>query len=107
MYASTYPGGLGALPGWLSAIGNKVVRGTTVTIPGPGGTPIVFDLGDPQGMARARAALSGARIQTSLSNRPPSMLEQLNQDVREQVPGGWATVGVGVLGLLWLAKAMR
>lgn len=102
MRASLDPScGMGALPGWLSAITNKIVRGTIITIPGPAG-PITFDLGDPNGTAKAQAAWNaalnaakGARVTTTVSNRPPSIFEQVNQSV----PGGWGTIALVGVGL--------
>jgi hypothetical protein len=97
---------LGALPSWLSAIANKIVQGTVVTVPGPAG-PIVFDLSDKAGMDRAKAALTGVRVTTTVANRPPTPLEQINQTVRDQVPGGWGGVAIGA-GVLFLAmKVLR
>jgi hypothetical protein len=91
--------GLGALPSWLAAIGNKIIKGTTVTVPTPAG-PVTVDLGDPASVNRAKTILSGTRISTSVASRPPSAPQQVDQFVQEQIPGGWLTIaGVG-LGLL-------
>lgn len=97
---------MGALPGWLSSIVNKVVRGTTVTVPTPAG-PVVVDLGNKASVDAARAALTGARISTSVANRPASPFQDVNATVQEKVPGGWFTIAAaGAFALFVLPKLL-
>lgn len=97
---------LGALPSWLTNIVGKVVRGTTVTVPTAAG-PVVVDLGNKASVDAARAALTGARVSTSIANRPASPLQAVDATVQENVPGGWLTIAAGgVLAFLILPKLL-
>lgn len=112
MYAATpylQMSGLGLSlkpPDWLTNIVGAVVKGTTVTIPTPGG-PFVVDLGDPASIAAAQAALKGTKLSTSVGTKPTTPLQQVNAAV-ESMPGGWLTVaGIGLAAFLILPRLLR
>lgn len=93
---------MGALPSWLSKIVGTIVRGTQVTVPTPAGN-VVFDLSDPKAVATAKSILSGARVSTTVGNKPQTPLEQASAAV-ESVPGGWLTLAGAALALVFLMR---
>lgn len=93
---------MGALPSWLSKIVGTIVRGTQVTVPTPAGN-VVFDLSDPNAVNTAKQILTGARVSTTVGNRPQTPLEQASAAV-ESIPGGWLTIGAGALALVLLMR---
>ena len=100
---------LGSLLDQLEAAGKAILKGTTITVPTPAG-PFRVDLGDPASVARARAAVAGTQISTSVSasNRPTTPIQQVNQQVQQNVPGGWVTIAaVGLLAVFVLPKILK
>ena len=96
-----------ALPSWLKNIAVKAVQGTTVSVPTPAG-PVNVDLGNPQSVAAAKAALTGTKISTTVGQRPTTPLETVNQAVTTGVPGGWLTIaGAAVLAIIILPRVLR
>lgn len=98
--------GLSGIPSWLQAIGNKIVKGTTVTVPTPAG-PVSIDLGNKASVDAARRALTGTRVSTSVANKPASPIEQFSDHVENNVPGGWLTVGLAAAAALFLLSKRR
>ena len=88
-------------PAWLRKLTGAVVKGTTATIPSPAG-PIVVDLGDPDSVARAKAAITGTKFSTTVGKKPGTGIEQLNANIQENVPGGWLTIAALVAGGVFL-----
>lgn len=99
---------LGSLLDQLKSAGQAILKGTSVTVPTPAG-PFKVDLGDPASVARARAAVAGTQISTSVASRPAtSPMQQVDQQVQQNVPGGWVTViGVGLLVAFVLPKVLK
>lgn len=94
-------------PSWLRNIVGAVVKGTTATVPTPAG-PVVVDLGNPQSVAAAKAAVMGTKFSTTVGNKPAGPAEQFNAAVQENVPGGWLTIAALAAGALFiLPKLMR
>ncbi len=94
-------------PAWLRNLAGAVVKGTTATIPTPAG-PVVVDLGNPQSVAAAKAAITGTKFSTTMGNKPTSPAEQLNASIQENVPGGWLTIAALVIGGVFvLPKLLR
>lgn len=94
-------------PAWLRNIAGAVIRGTTATVPTPAG-PVVVDLGNPQSVAAAKAAITGTKFSTTMGPKPASPAEQINASVQENVPGGWLTIAALVVGGVFiLPKLMR
>jgi hypothetical protein len=97
---------IGALPDWLKQVAGAVVRGTTVTIPTPAG-PVVVDLGNPQSVAAAKAAVTGAKISVTAGTKPTTLPERINAGVTGNIPGGWATIAAAVAALVFLPRFLR
>lgn len=99
---------LGAIkiPDWIKKAAGAVIRGTTVTVPTVAG-PIAIDLGNKASVDAAKAAIMGAKVSTTVGEKPESPLDRVASAV-ESVPGGWLTVaGVGALALYLIAGRSR
>lgn len=89
----------------LKGIAGAVVRGTTVTIPTPVG-PQTFNIGDPAQRAQLEAMVKGTRL--NVATPQPGAGFDLGRSIEQNVPGGWATVGIGILiGAFVLGGLMR
>lgn len=94
-------------PDWLRKLTGAVVRGTTATVPTPAG-PVIVDLGDPDSIARAKAAIAGIKINTKVGTKPAPGVDTFNAAVQENIPGGWLTIAALVAGgLFLLPRLMR
>jgi len=89
----------------LKGIAGAVWRGTTVTIPTPVG-PQTFNVGDPAQRAQLEAMIRGTRL--NVATPEPGAGFDLGRSIEKNVPGGWATVGIGVLlAVFLLGGALR
>lgn len=93
-------------PAWLRSIAGAVVRGTTVTVPTPNGPPMTVDLGNPDSIAAAKAALSKAKVSSAVGTRPDAP----GADVPVLGAGGSSSLlmlGAVALGALFLMRGKR
>jgi len=89
----------------LKGVAGAVFQGTMVTIPTPIG-PQTFNLGDPAQVAQIMAMLRGTRV--SVATPRPGTGGGINQAVQQNVPGGWATIGlVALAGFFLLGRSVR
>lgn len=92
----------GVIPDWLKRVAGAVVRGTTVTVPTPAG-PINVDLGNPESIAAAKRAITGATVNTNVGPKPATPMDQVGAAV-SSFPGGIGGLALLSLGLLALAR---
>jgi hypothetical protein len=102
-----YPGLGFTLPGWLTPpkwlrdLGAEMISQTHVTIPGPGGVPIVIDLGDPSAVQQVRDLLLGARVSIG---QPSSPADRLARGVAQAPWGMIALATAAVVGATLLLR---
>ena len=106
---------LDALPRWLkppqavrTAVASEYQKLThpKVTIPTPSG-PVTVDTANPGELARLWDMLKGIRISIGAPGGGGSAADQVDRGIRNQVPGGYLGIAIGVLGALALWQALR
>lgn len=86
------------LTNFLKGLTGAVVRGTTVTVPTPIG-PQTFNLGVPEERAQLERMIRGARV--SVTPPQPGVGQNAARFVENRIPGGWATVAIAAVALIF------